>query len=89
MSEFEKIKYNINLEKDIKSFHNTEEIFSFLDQKEKLEMIIYNKELQKKLSVSIQDYKNINGRYKIVENNGKGREFIIKFLFIIDRVKNI
>ena len=64
MSEFDKIKYNIDLKRDIKSFHNIDKVFSFLDEKQKLEMIIYNNELQKKLGVSIQDYKDINKRYK-------------------------
>ena len=77
MSEIEEIKNNINLKRDIKSFDIIEEIFSFLDQKEKLKIIIYNKELQKELRVSIQDYKNINGRYKIGGKNGKGREFAL------------
>ena len=77
MSEIKEIKNNINLKRDIKSLDIIEEIFSFLDQKEKLKIIIYNKELQKELRVSIQDYKNINGRYKIGGKNGKGREFAL------------
>ena len=77
MSEFEKIKNMINLKKDIKNFYNIKRIFSFLDHKEKLKMIIYNKKLQKKLGVGIQDYKNISGRYKIDEKNGKGKEYTL------------
>ena len=64
MSEFEEIKSNINLERDIQSSYNLDMIFSFLRQKEKLNMIIYNKQLQKKFEVNIQDYKKISGRYK-------------------------
>ena len=75
MSEFEGIKYNINLKRDIKNFYNINKIFSFLDNKEKLKMIIYNKKLQKKFGVSIQDYKDLSGRYKIGEKNGKGKEY--------------
>ena len=38
-------------------------------------MIIYNESLQEKFGVSIQDYKNISGRYKEGKKNGKGREY--------------
>jgi len=75
MSEFEEIKYNINLGRDIKSSYNLEMIFSFLDQGKKLNMIIYNKQLQKILGVNIEDYKKKSERYKIGGKNGKGREY--------------
>ena len=75
MSEFEEIKYNINLGRDIKSSYNLEMIFSFLDQGKKLNMIIYNKQIQKKLGVNIEDYKKKSERYKIGGKNGKGREY--------------
>jgi len=45
MNEFNQIKCYINLRKDIKSFYNFEMIFSFLEYKQKLFMIIYNKHL--------------------------------------------
>ena len=38
-------------------------------------MIIYNKQLQKILGVDIN--KKISGKYKIVEKNGKGREYTL------------
>ena len=77
MSEFEEIKYNINLERNIKSSYILDNIFSFLDQGRKLNIIIYNKQLQKILGVNIQDYKKISGKYKIGEKNGKGREYAL------------
>ena len=40
MSEFEEKKFNINLERDIKSLYNFDMIFSFLRQKEKLNKLI-------------------------------------------------
>ena len=40
-----------------------------------MNLILYNKELQKKIGVDIEDYKKASGRYKIVEKNGKGREY--------------
>ena len=56
MNEFKEIKSKINY-KDIKSSYITKRIFSFLDEKEKLRIIIYNKELQKILEVNINEYK--------------------------------
>ena len=53
-------------------------IFSFLNQKQKLNMIIYNKKLQKMMLVNIENYKNISGKYKIGGKNGYGKEYIIK-----------
>ena len=49
MVEFGEIKYNKYLLGNIKCFHNLNEIFSFVDQRKKLEMIIYNKQFQKSL----------------------------------------
>ena len=78
MSEFEKTKCNINLINDIKCSHYLEMIFSFLNQKEKLNMIIYNNQLKNLLGVKFQDYKTISGRYKIDGKNGMGREYTLK-----------
>ena len=77
MSEFEEIKCNINLTRDIKSTYNLDRIFSFLEKRQKLNIIIYNKNLQKILGVNIKDYKKISGRYKIGEKNGKGSEYTL------------
>jgi len=46
MSEFEKTKCTISLIKDINCSHYLKTIFSFLKQKEKLNMIIYNNQLK-------------------------------------------
>ena len=76
MDNIEDIKYKINL-KDISSSFIINKIFSFLSEKEMLNMIIYNKELKNMLFVDIKYYKKISCRYKIGEKNGKGREFLI------------
>ena len=76
MDKLEEIKYNINCVKSIKSFYILEWIISFLSEKEKLNIIKYNKQLQKMLDVDIEIYKKKSGKYKI-ENNGKGMEFIL------------
>ena len=78
MVDFEKIKYNKNLINEIKSFFNLNEVFSFLGNRKKLlNMIIYNKQLQKKLGVNILDYKNLSKICKIVKKDGQGKEFTI------------
>jgi len=69
MSEFKDIKSKINL-KDIKSTYIIKTIFSFLHKKQKLKIIVYNKELQKNLLICFEDYKKISRIYKIGEKNG-------------------
>ena len=76
MAESEDINHKITL-KDIKSSYNINHIFSFLSQKDKLNLIVYNKEIQKMLSVGIEDYKNSGSKYKIGGKNGKVRLFSI------------
>ena len=73
MSEFKDIKYL----SDIKSTYITKEIFLFLYEKQKLEMIIYNKQLQKVFGVDLKYYQTLSGKYKIGEKNGKGKEYIL------------
>jgi len=76
MSEFEERKCNINLERDIKSSYIFDRIFSYLGKRDKMNMIIYNNQLQKRFKVNIQDYKRISGKYKKGEKNGKGSEYM-------------
>ena len=82
MAEFKDIKSNINI-KDIKSSYIIKKIFSFLYEKQKLKMIKYSKELQKMHLINIEDYKKISGKYRIVEINGKGKEYIINTNILI------
>ena len=58
MAEIEGIKNKINYE-DIKSPYIINILFSFLKEKKKLNMIIYNNELKGILLVDIKDYKKI------------------------------
>ena len=60
---------------NIKSIYVLKDIFSLINIKQKLNLIIYNKQLQKKLGVDIEDYKKTSGKYKIGNKNGKGQEF--------------
>ena len=82
MAEFEDTKSKINL-KNIKSSYILKNIFSFLYEKQKLEIIVYNKELQKNLLICIEDYKKISQICKIGEKNGKGKEYIINTNILI------
>ena len=77
MNEFENIKSEKNTKKSIESSYILKDIFSFLSEKRKLKIIIYNKHLQKKLDINIEDYKKIRGIYKEGGRNGKGKEYNI------------
>ena len=59
----------------IKSLDIINLIFSYVDEKRKLILILYNKKLQNKLDITINNYKNISKRYKIGERNGLGKEY--------------
>jgi len=73
--EFENIISGKNIGKSIDSLYILKYIFSFLSEAQKLKIIIYNKNLQKKLDINIENYKRIRGIYKRGERNGKGKEF--------------
>ena len=62
---------------DIKSKHIIKSIFSLINIKQKLNLILYNKELQKIIGVDIEDYKKASGKYKVAERNGNGREYLL------------
>ena len=74
MIDAEEIKAGINR---IRNFYNFKEIFSFLEPSKKFDIIIYNRKLQEKFEVNINDYKRRNGKYKKDEKNGKGCIFIL------------
>ena len=76
MVENEDVKCNIYL-RAIKSSYIKKQIFSYLNEKLNLEIIIYNKELQKICLIGIEDYIKKSGKYKIGGKNGKGKEYII------------
>ena len=71
MVEVEEKKSNKSLIREVKSCYNVEKIFSFLEQRIKLDIIIYNKKLQKMLGVNIEDYKKESGKYKVGEKMEK------------------
>ena len=60
---------------DIKSKYILQNIFSYIKEKQKLEMIIYSKNFQKTLELDIKDYQKISGKFKIAEKDGDGKEY--------------
>ena len=68
---------------DINSAYVIKEVFSFLNEKQLLNMIIYNRGLQKMFLVNFEYYKRKSGKYRIIERNGKGREYILGTFKII------
>ena len=67
---------NLIMLKKIKSSYLTKLIFSYVDEKPKLKLVKYNKSLQKKINLSIINYRHFKGRYIIYELNGIGKEYI-------------
>ena len=80
-----KNKNNINNEKNninkndsienIKSSVIYKRIFSFVNEKKKLKSIKYNKNLQNKINISLNNYKYYKGIYIIYEKTGIGKEY--------------
>ena len=49
----------------------------YLNENKRLEIIKFNKKLQKLFQISIKDYQEKSGRYIIGEKNGKGKEYFL------------
>ena len=64
---------------NIKSFYIMKSIYNTLSRSVFLEFIYYNKTIQNKFYINIEDYKNFGKRTKIIETNGSGKEYKIKF----------
>ena len=50
-------------------------IFSYITKKKKFELISYNKKIQNKFKINIEDYKKESGKYIIIGENCKGIEY--------------
>ena len=61
--------------KNSKSIYFIKKLFNFIDEKNKLDIIKYNKNIQNILDISLINYKFFSNRYIIFENNGKGKEY--------------
>ena len=72
------INEKINLKESIKSKYVIKEVFSFLPEKLKLKMIIYNKIFQELFNVNIENYYNMSVKFKKGGRNGEGIEYDFK-----------
>ena len=61
--------------KNSKSIYFIKRLFTFVDEKDKLNIIKYNKNMQNILDISLINYKFFSDRYIIFEKNGKGKEY--------------
>ena len=61
--------------KKIKSVYFIRLIFSYVDERQKLKIIKYNKNLQKNINIKIINYMHYLGRYIIYETDGIGKEY--------------
>ena len=76
-------KEQVDKLRNVKSNYIFKLIFSFLEEKEKLNILKYNKLYQKQCSKTIDDYKNISGRYKKDGINGLGSEYLLNKKILI------
>ena len=61
-----------------KSMYFIKRLFTFVDEKNKLDIIKYNKNMQNILDISLINYKTFSGRYILYGENGKGKEYNYK-----------
>ena len=61
--------------KNVKSIYFLRLIFSFVDEKQKLELIKYNKNLQENMNITLINYKYFKGEYIINESKGKRKVY--------------
>ena len=61
--------------KKCKSLYFTKGLFSFIHEKKKLEIIKYNKNIQKLMDINLINYKFYSQKYVIYEKNGKMKEY--------------
>ena len=66
---------NGNLFENINSKYISKILFSYLNEKFKLNVIKYNKKLQNKIDINLINYKFYSGKYIIYETNNIGKEY--------------
>ena len=60
---------------NIKSIYFLRIIMTYIEEGKKLELIMYNKNIQNKLEIGIINYQFFSGKYKIIDKNGKNQVF--------------
>ena len=63
--------------KNIKSKYILSYIFSFINKNKKLKLLFHNKKIQKIFDLTLDDYKKECRIYRIINDDGKGKEFLI------------
>ena len=58
-----------------KSIYFIKKLFTFVDEKTKLDIIKYNKNMQNIMDINLINYKFYSRKYIIFEENGKGKEY--------------
>ena len=69
---------------DIKSKYLIQNIFSFVNQTRKFELVKYNKNLQNIFNINLIDYKNLSGKYIIYEGKRKVKEYYFNGILIFE-----
>ncbi len=64
----------------IKSSYFYKILFSYVDELQKLKLIIHNKDIQKKIDIGLINYKIFSGRYIIFDENNKNKRKIYNSL---------
>ena len=73
----------VNLIKTLKSQYIIKDIFSCLEEKTKLTIIVHNKKYQNLLGFSINYYKNTSEKLRIIGKNGICKEYTLKDKILI------
>ena len=50
-------------------------VFPYITERKKLDLIIYNKNIQNLFNINVKYYKSMSGKYKIGEKDGIGKEY--------------
>ena len=61
--------------KNVSSIYFIKFVFSYINEKRKLEIVKTNKDFQKIIDINIINYKLFAGKHLIYEENGKGKEY--------------
>ena len=61
----------------IQSTEFIKKLFDNIEEKTRLKLVKYNKELKKKLEINIDTFKEISGKYIVYESGGKAKEYCI------------
>ena len=61
--------------KKSKSIYFIKKLFTFVDEKTKLDIIKYNKNMQNIMDINLTNYKFYGEKYVVYEENGKGKEY--------------